>query len=387
MPNVEPPPNTVERLDAMIELYSEKAVVDWNINAAGTVRTEIAGLADARDRAPSRCSWSSTRAATTRTCRASASTTTASCCAIFETRRRDRPAAHGPPARPGADGLTSRSELLGPRRARRRRRYAQAYAAHDGIIWDTAAALLLRLQQADRDAALHLLHTQTAGVDRAVRRAKARGQDVTAEINPWAALPRQRLGEHRAARVRTRCPTTCPETNTEPLWEALADGTIDLISTDHAPHTREEKEPGWTDGWRAHTGTPSAQFYVPLFLDAARAGRISLERVVELDRDRPGAGASASATKGRLEVGCDADIAIVDLDAEFEITRRRRPRARSAGRRTTAASPRASIETTLVRGRVVYADGTVVGDRAGARRDRAARPPPPVAAVARRSDA
>ena len=44
------------------------------------------------------------------------------------------------------------------------------------------------------------------------------------------------------------------------LWEGLDDGTIDIVATDHAPHTREEKEIGWTDGWKAHTGTPSTQF-------------------------------------------------------------------------------------------------------------------------------
>ena len=150
------------------------------------------------------------------------------------------------------------------------RAYAKAYAAYDGIIWDTAAALLLRLQQAT-GTQLHLLHTQTKGVVEQLRAAKARGQHVSAEINPWAVMLGndwaniERLGSYALS-------YWVPEENTEPLWAALRDGTIDLISTDHGPHTREEKEPGWTDGWKAHTGTPSAQFYVPMFLDAAANG-------------------------------------------------------------------------------------------------------------------
>jgi dihydroorotase len=236
--------------------------------------------------------------------------------------------------------------------------YARAYAAHDGIIWDTAVALLLRLQRAT-GTRLHLLHTQTEGVVEQLRAAKSRGQEVTAELNPWAVFlgndwpTIERLGSYALSYY-------VPEKNTEPLWAALRDGTIDLVSTDHAPHTREEKEPGWTDGWKAHTGTPSTQFYVPLLLDAAAAGRISCERVVELVATGP-ARAFGLDRKGRLEVGCDADVAIVDLDAELdirdEIVLSKIGWTPYAGRRV-----RGVVDRTLVRGRVVYEDGRVVGE-------------------------
>jgi dihydroorotase len=237
--------------------------------------------------------------------------------------------------------------------------YAKAYAAYDGIIWDTAVAVLLRLQRAT-ETPLHLLHTQTAGVVDQLRAAKSRGQRVTAELNPWAVFlgndwpTIERLGSYALSYY-------VPEKNTEPLWEALRDGTIDLVSTDHAPHTREEKEPGWTDGWKAHTGTPSTQFYLPMLLDAAAGGRVSYERVVELVATAP-ARAFGLARKGRLEVGCDADIAIADLDAEWEITDdvvlSKIGWTPYAGRRV-----RGSIDGTIVRGRVVYENGKVVGER------------------------
>jgi dihydroorotase-like cyclic amidohydrolase len=192
-----------------------------------------------------------------------------------------------------------------------------------------------------------------------LRAAKAAGQAVTAEVNPWAIFlgndwpTIERLGPYALSYY-------VPEKNTEPLWAALADGTIDLVSTDHAPHTREEKEPGWTDGWAAHTGTPSTQFYVPLLLDAASHGRISLERVVDLVATAP-ARTFGLAGKGRLEVGCDADIAVADLDAELDIrddiVLSKIGWTPYAGRRVKGV-----IETTLVRGRVVYEDGAVVGE-------------------------
>ncbi len=354
MPNVQPPANTVERLDAMIDLYEQRAIVDWNINAAGTVVDEIPGLA----------------------------TRGIAAFKVFMVVDTGRDYPHMPGIGVHDHGklleifeaieptglplmvhphdqalMTHIEEGFWKRGERDALAYAKAYAAHDGIVWDTAVALLLRLQRAT-GTRLHLLHTQTEGVVEQLRVAKAAGQQVTAELNPWAVFlgndwpTIERLGSYALSYY-------VPEKNTEPLWRALADGTIDIISTDHAPHTREEKEPGWTDGWKAHTGTPSTQFYVPLLLDAAAAGRISLERVVELIATAP-ARIFGLTRKGRLDVGCDADIAVVDLDAELEIRDEivlsKIGWTPYAGRRV-----RGVVETTLVRGRVVYEDGAVVG--------------------------
>ena len=354
MPNVQPPPNSVETLDAMLSLYAARAIVDWNINAAATIPAELPGLA----------------------------TRGIAAFKVFMVVDTGRDYPHMP-----GIGVHDHGELLEifeavlptglplmvhphdqalmthiergfwERGERDALAYARAYAAHDGIIWDTAVALLLRLQRAT-GTRLHLLHTQTIGVLDLLRAAKAAGQAVTAEVNPWAIFlgndwpTIERLGSYALSYY-------VPEKNTEPLWAALADGTIDVVSTDHAPHTREEKEPGWTDGWKAHTGTPSTQFYVPLLLDAASQGRISLERVVELVATAP-ARTFGLAGKGRLEVGCDADIAVADLDAELEIrddiVLSKIGWTPYAGRRVKGV-----IETTLVRGRVVYEAGAVVG--------------------------
>src|SRR5690606_33636991 len=109
-----------------------------------------------------------------------------------------------------------------------------------------------------------------------------------------------------------------PEKNVPSLWEGMNDGTIDVVATDHAPHTREEKEIGWTDGWKAHTGMPSAQFYLSMMMSAADEGRISLERVVDMCSTSP-ARLFGLSTKGRILPGYDADIILVDLNEEFEV--------------------------------------------------------------------
>ncbi len=86
--------------------------------------------------------------------------------------------------------------------------YARAYAANDGVIWETAIATLLRLQRAT-GVHLHLLHVQTAGSVDLIRERQGRGQKVTGRGQPLGAVPRLRLGDHRAPAARTPSPTTC----------------------------------------------------------------------------------------------------------------------------------------------------------------------------------
>jgi dihydroorotase len=97
-----------------------------------------------------------------------------------------------------------------------------------------------------------------------------------------------------------------------------------------------------------------------MFLDAAYRGRLSLERVVELLATAPARRFGLDG-KGRIEVGFDADIAIVDLESELEI---RDDIVLSKIGYTPYAGKRVHgvIDTTLVRGRVVYRDGTVIGE-------------------------
>jgi dihydroorotase len=355
MPNVQPPPNTVERLDAMLRLYEQRAIVDWNVNAAGTVPDEIAGLAT-RGIAAFKVFMVVDTGRDYPHMPGIGVHDHGKLLEIFETvGQTGLPLMVHPHDQALMDHIEAGFWSRGERDALA---YARAYAAYDGLVWDTAVAVLLRLQKAT-GTHLHLLHTQSIGVVEQLRAAKAAGQRVTAELNPWALMlgndwaTIERLGSYALSYY-------VPEKNTEPLWAALADGTIDVISTDHAPHTREEKEPGWTDGWKAHTGTPSTQFYVPLFLDAAVGGRITLERVVELIATAP-AKVFGLADKGALEPGRHADVAVVDLSRDFEIRDEivlgKIGWTPYAGRRVKGV-----VETTLVRGHVVFEDGRVVGE-------------------------
>jgi len=97
------------------------------------------------------------------------------------------------------------------------------------------------------------------------------------------------------------------------LWQAIEDGIVDTIGTDHAPHTLEEK-----DQENPPTGFPSIETRLPLMLDAVNKGRISLKKVIELCSNNP-AKIFGIKNKGFLKQGYDADIVIVDMNLEKEV--------------------------------------------------------------------
>jgi dihydroorotase-like cyclic amidohydrolase len=144
------------------------------------------------------------------------------------------------------------------------------------------------------------------------------------------------------------------------------------VATDHAPHTREEKEIGWKDGWKAHTGTPSTQFYLSMFLTAAQEGKISLERVVETTSTAPAA-IFGIEKKGEIIPGHHADLVLVDLNQEYEIKD-------EDVLSLTGWSPYAGKKVrgkpveTIVRGRTVYRNGKIIGEKGWGKQARAHYP-------------
>ena len=235
--------------------------------------------------------------------------------------------------------------------------YAQTLATHNGLIWDSAIAVLLQMAEAT-DTKLHIVHMQTEGSIELVRRARERGVKVSCEVNHWALfLSRwadiEKLGPYALS-------YWVPDHHREAVWEALNNGTINMLSSDHAPHTREEKEVGWEDCWACHTGTPGIQEQYPLLLDESMGGRIPLTRVAEVVAEEP-ATEFRLAEKGFLKPGFDADIVIFDPNDQ---TRHSSDGVLSKcgwtcydGRVT-----RGRIHRTLVRGRDVYVDRKVVGE-------------------------
>lgn len=100
------------------------------------------------------------------------------------------------------------------------------------------------------------------------------------------------------------------------LWRGLAEGVVDVIGSDHAPHTLEEKAKTYP---ASPSGMTGVQTLVPLMLDHVNAGRLSLARFVDLTSAGP-ARLFQLAGKGRVAVGYDADFTIVDMQRQETIT-------------------------------------------------------------------
>jgi dihydroorotase len=165
-------------------------------------------------------------------------------------------------------------------------------------------------------ARIHILHISTAEELRPLREAKARGVDITGETCPHY-LMLSTDDYKRVPGVIAVNPPVREASNQEPIWAALLDGTIDLIATDHAPHTPEEKKRN--EIWTVDCGFPGVETQMPLMLTAVNAGRMSICDYVRMSSFNPARIWGLYPRKGAIAPGADADIAIVDLDRAHTI--------------------------------------------------------------------
>jgi dihydroorotase len=142
----------------------------------------------------------------------------------------------------------------------------------------------------------------------------------------------------------------------EAVYDRVADGTVDVIATDHAPHTREEKDAELLD---APSGVPGVETMLPLLLEEARQGRLDYERVRDLVAANP-ADVFDLPTKGRIAEGMDADLVLFDPDAAREI--RGEDLHSKCGWTPFEGRQGVFPELTLVRGRVVYERDSEAGE-------------------------
>jgi dihydroorotase len=165
-------------------------------------------------------------------------------------------------------------------------------------------------------ARIHILHISSADELRPLREAKARGVDITGETCPHYLLFDERAYAEQGSVIRVNPPVR-ERRHQLGLWEGLRDGTIDMIATDHAPHTPAEKLRN--DIWTVDCGFPGVETQMPLMLTQVRAGRLSLCDYVRLTSTMPAKAFGLYPAKGALIPGSDADIALVDLDRENTI--------------------------------------------------------------------
>jgi dihydroorotase len=159
-------------------------------------------------------------------------------------------------------------------------------------------------------ARIHILHISSAEELRPLREAKARGVDITGETCPHYLLLSTDDYHRFDGIIRVNPPVREPR-NRGPLWNALTDGTIDIIATDHAPHTPEEKTRN--DIWAVDCGFPGVETQMPLMLTEVNQGHMSICDYVRKSSFNPAKIFGLYPRKGAIQLGCDADLAIVDM--------------------------------------------------------------------------
>ena len=251
----------------------------------------------------------------------------------------------------------------------RRQKHLQTAGRNDPLAHLAARPAVVAIEAVSRAAILaewtgariHVLHISSAEELRPLREAKARGVDITGETCPQYLL----LGAEDYGRLGGRIRVNPPvreARNQGPIWDALKDGTIDMIATDHAPHVPEEKLREAI--WDCDCGFPGVETQMALMLTEVNAGRMSISDYVRWTSYNPARAWGLFPRKGILRAGADADIVLVDLrrssmicDADLQSRAKITP--------WNGRAVRGVPVHTLVRGRFVVRDRQLIADTKG----------------------
>ncbi len=241
------------------------------------------------------------------------------------------------------------------------RRDADAHLnSRPALVEAMAIAKILTLARG-AGASIHIAHVTCRAALDVIRAFKAIGTDVSAETCPHYLL----FTNDDVARVGAPAKINPPVRNADDrdaLWDGIRDGTITMVTTDHAPFSKREKDAVQGDMLAAPPGSPGVEFLLPVMLDAAARGRLPLEEAVDLITRNGAKRFGVYPAKGVIRVGSDADLVVVDLTRETVV---------EPGRLFTAAREvaglfaeqrfKGAVDTTIVGGEVVFHAGEVMG--------------------------
>jgi dihydroorotase (multifunctional complex type) len=197
---------------------------------------------------------------------------------------------------------------------------------------------------------LHICHVSTLGGVRKIRRAKRDGVDVTCEATPHHTVLTKDVFE-RFGKMAVVEPPLRSKRHVEAILKSISNGDVDILVTDHAPHTLEEKK-------RAYPGFPGLEIAVPVFFTLVRDGLLPLDRVVDALTLRPARRFSLHDV-GIIDVGRTANLTMIDLKREKRIDQNRFfSKAKSSP--FNGMLVKAGVYATFVRGEEVFLDEEII---------------------------
>jgi dihydroorotase (multifunctional complex type) len=227
-------------------------------------------------------------------------------------------------------------------------------------ICESVAVAKLLAMNMTAQAKLHIAHVTSAETVQ-VLRGFAGTSDFTAETCPQYLF----TTEDDVARAGIYGKVNPPirfQSDQDALWQAIEDGVIDYVTTDHAPFAKAEKEAAEGNFPAAPPGVPGIEFMLPAMLDAVAKGRLSLRRAHDLICANGARRYGLYPQKGSVLPGSAADVTIVDLDDETVISAATlHTHAREVAHLFEGRQLRGKVTQTILKGRTVYRDGTVSG--------------------------
>jgi dihydroorotase len=224
---------------------------------------------------------------------------------------------------------------------------------------ETAFLATKRILALAREASrpLHILHVTTA---QEMELLKANKDIATVEVTPQHLFFAAPDCYDKLGTLAQMNPPIRNAFHREALWQAVSDGTVTVIGTDHAPHTLEEKSKPYP---QSPSGLTGVQTLVPLLLNFVNEGRLTLEKMVELVCQNP-ARLYKAKNKGQIVLGFDADFTVVDLKKKKTIQNSEMA-TRSGWTPYDGLTVQGWPVMTLIRGSVVMRDGQTVGRPSG----------------------
>ena len=141
----------------------------------------------------------------------------------------------------------------------------------------------------------------------------------------------------------------------EDMWRHLNKGDIDIISSDHAPYTAEEKKKGLDNIFMSPPGMPGLEMRVPLIMKAVKENRLTLQRAVKLLSTNAARAFGLYPKKGTIRIGADADFILIDIDTPYKMNHSQmRSMCRDSGVIYDGIELYGRVLKTVVRGTVVY---------------------------------
>jgi allantoinase len=225
-----------------------------------------------------------------------------------------------------------------------------------------AVELMIRLSR-ETGCRVHIVHHSSADALPMLRAAKSAGIAITAETCPhYLHFAAEEIAD--GATEFKCCPPIRERENREQLWDALREGTIDMVVSDHSPCPPEMKLREQGDFIKAWGGISSLQLRLPVMWTEASARGFTINQLTEWLCSTPARQVGLHPRKGTIAVGSDADIVIWNPDLEFEVS----PSLIHHRHKLTPYDGeilRGVVEKTFLRGQMVYDGGELVSDPRG----------------------